>query len=271
MTTRLAGAREQLRALDRPLLAPSSRRLDARALLSSTLLFVAVVLSFGRPSFAAMLPLALYPLLLASRAGLAWRSLGQATLAASPLVLMAGAFEPWLHPQPAWQLAGLSISAGWLVLASMVLRMALTVSATLALVAGCGLRELCAALRAFGVPPLFTDQLLFMHRYAFVLIDEGTRIATAWRLRAGGRRRLPLDTWGPLAGQWLLRSLERAQRVHQAMLARGWRGALPLPLQTRWRTADTRWLLGWALYFAVVRTVDLPHALGHSLGHWLAG
>lgn len=267
MTTRLAAAREQLRALDQPLQASSAHRLDARALLLSTLLFVAVVLSFGRPSFSAMLPLALYPLLLASRAGLAWRRLGQATLLASPLVLMAGAFEPWLHPQPALQVAGVPISAGWLALASMLLRMALTVSATLALVAGCGLRELCAALRAFGVPSLFTDQLLFMHRYAFVLIDEGTRIATAWRLRAGPRRHLPLDTWGPLAGQWLLRSIERAQRVHQAMLARGWRGAMPLPLQTRWQAADTRWLLGWALYFAAARAVDLPQ----SLGRWVTG
>ncbi len=265
--TRLAAAREQLRALDRPLHAAAAHRLDARVLLLSTLLFVAVVLSFDRMSVSALLPLALFPLVLASRSGVAWARLGQAVLLATPLVLLAGAFEPWLQPRPALQMGGLSISAGWLVLTSLLLRVALTVSATLALVAGCGLRELCAALRALGVPALFTDQLLFMHRYAFVLVDEGARIATAWRLRAGGRRHLPLATWGPLAGQWLLRSLQRAQRVHQAMLARGWRGAMPLPLQTQWQATDTRWLLGWALYFAAARSFDLPQVLGR----WATG
>lgn len=265
MNTRLAAAREQLRALDRPPQAATPRRLDPRVLLLSTLLFVAVVLSFERRALGAMLPLGLYPLVLATQAGVAWRRLGQAVLVASPLVLLAGAFEPWLQPQPALRVAGVTISVGLLVLASMALRLALTVSATLALVAGSGLRELCAALRALGVPPLFTDTLLLMHRHAFVLIDEGSRIATAWRLRAGTRRRVPLATWSPLAGQWLLRSLARAQRVHQAMLARGWRGTLPLPLQQRWQRADSAWLLGWALYFGAVRAADLPLALGRWL------
>jgi cobalt/nickel transport system permease protein len=66
-----------------------------------------------------------------------------------------------------------------------------------------------------------------MERYRFVLLDELDRMATARRARTFARgRELPWRTLGGLIGLLFLRTFERAERVHGAMVARGWQGTL---------------------------------------------
>jgi cobalt/nickel transport system permease protein len=78
-----------------------------------------------------------------------------------------------------------------------------------------------------GVPPLLVATLQFMDRYRHVLLDELDRMATARRARTFRRRRaLPWALLGGLIGMLFLRTFERAERVHGAMLARGWNGTL---------------------------------------------
>ena len=96
------------------------------------------------------------------------------------------------------------------------------------LLGGTGMHALCAALSRLGVPRVFTAQLLFLHRYLFVLAEEALRMSTAHRLRAAPGRRLALSTYASLAGQLLLRAFDRAARVHQSMRARGFDGTLQL-------------------------------------------
>jgi cobalt/nickel transport system permease protein len=88
-------------------------------------------------------------------------------------------------------------------------------------------RDLLLAMRRLGVPRVLVATLLFMERYLHVLLDELGRMITARRARLF-RRRDSL-AWGLLTGllgMLLLRSLERAERVHAAMLARGWDGTI---------------------------------------------
>ena len=43
----------------------------------------------------------------------------------------------------------------------------------------------------------------------------------AFRSRRGGSGPIPLSTWGAMAGQLLLRTFGRAERIYQAVLCRG--------------------------------------------------
>ena len=82
-------------------------------------------------------------------------------------------------------------------------------------------------MRKLGLPPVLVDTLGFMERYRFVLADELDRMATARRARSFGRRStMSLSLAGGLIGLLFLRAFERAERVHSAMIARGWRGTL---------------------------------------------
>jgi cobalt/nickel transport system permease protein len=88
-------------------------------------------------------------------------------------------------------------------------------------------RELLRAMRRLGLPRPLLATLELMERYLHLLRDELVRMLTARRARSfrtsGGL------SWGLLTGMiamLLLRSLERAERVHAAMTARGWDGTL---------------------------------------------
>ena len=89
------------------------------------------------------------------------------------------------------------------------------------------LPRLLVGLRGLGAPSMLVGTLHFMARYVFVLGDELDRMVTARRARSY-RRSGRLD-WGVLTGLigvLLLRAWERGERVHAAMAARGWDGAI---------------------------------------------
>jgi len=269
--SRLEAALQDLRTLDTLATRDNAlTRRDARAQLLVTLGFLVTVVSFDRYRVAALLPLVLFPAVLAAWGEVPGRTLWRALALAAPLALMVGLFNPLLDRTPMLGLGALQISGGWVSFSSIVLRVALTVSAAVILVAGCGMPGLCAAMVRLGVPSVFTVQLLFLHRYLFVLSGEALRLGSAYRLRAGARR-LDLALYASLTGQLLLRALARAQRVHQAMLARGFDGELRTLDGLRWQPADTLFVTGWLAFFVLVRSVDLPLALGRLVTGVLVG
>ena len=263
--SRIDAALRDLRSLDALAVRDTPlTRLDARAKVVITLAFIVVVVSFDRYAVAALLPLAAYPVVLAVLGDVPAAPLVRKLLLAAPFAVLVGMFNPLLDRTPMLAFGEATVAGGWVSFASILVRFALTVGASLVLVAGTGMHALCAALAQLGVPQVLTAQLLFLFRYAFVLGAEAARMATARELRSGGRA-LALSAYGPLAGHLLLRAFERAQRVHLAMMARGFDGELRTLRAQRWSSGDTAFVLGWCAFFVLARAVDLPQALGRLL------
>lgn len=240
-------------------------RLDPRAKILALMGFLAVVVSFDRYAVTALLPLALFPLGVAAVGNIPLSVILRRVLIASPFALMVGIFNPWFDPASVTLAGGLHISAGWLSFASILLRFVLTVSATLLLIASTGVVPLCQGLYALGMPQALIQQLLLLQRYTQVLVGEATRMQLARTLRGGGRGGLPLAQWASLLGHLLLRALQRAQRIHQAMLSRGYDGTLPVAKCYRWSSYDTFYVLGCSAFFILIRFVDVPQVLGAAL------
>jgi cobalt/nickel transport system permease protein len=85
--------------------------------------------------------------------------------------------------------------------------------------------ELLAALLDLRVPPLLVAILAAMYRYISVLQEEFKAIRQAAQSRNlthhPGWQRLVI---GNMIGSLFIRTLERAERVHRAMLSRGYQG-----------------------------------------------
>ena len=87
--------------------------------------------------------------------------------------------------------------------------------------------KLLGGMRRLGAPPVLIATLGFMQRYIFVLSDELGRMLTARRARSfRGRGGLGPASVSNLIGVLLIRALEREERVHAAMTARGWDGTM---------------------------------------------
>ncbi len=90
--------------------------------------------------------------------------------------------------------------------------------------------RLLSGLRWFRVPGILTALLAFLYRFLYILIDEFERLSIGRRSRAFGHGlALAWRSRAWMLGTFLIRSIERSERIYQAMCARGWIGQLETP------------------------------------------
>ncbi|HYG22779.1 MAG TPA: energy-coupling factor transporter transmembrane component T [Verrucomicrobiae bacterium] len=79
-------------------------------------------------------------------------------------------------------------------------------------------------LRTVRVPELLVTTIALMHRYLFVLAEEAERMRRARSSRTfTASRRFQWKTLSTVLGQLFIRASERAERIYDAMCARGWK------------------------------------------------
>lgn len=149
------------------------------------------------------------------------------TLVIIPFVLTAALAAPWKGGlDPTW-------------FSSILMRSLLCLIFLLILTNTTRFPELLGGLRKLGCPQVLVLNLGFLYRYLFVLTEEVLRMRQARDCRDVGRKpwTSELKILGSMLGTVLLRSFERAERMYQAMLSRGYSGEFPI-LSTRsftWR------------------------------------
>lgn len=139
---------------------------------------------------------------------------------------------------------GLSLSESGLLAAwGIVIKGTLGVLTSLTLAATTAPRELPVGLQRLRVPPLVVTIVVLMLRYVDLLVDEGRRMRLA-RLSRGDDPRtiVQIGSTARGVGGLFLRAYERGERVHLAMLSRGFSGAMP-ELSPH-RTTGRSWVTG---------------------------
>jgi cobalt/nickel transport system permease protein len=71
-----------------------------------------------------------------------------------------------------------------------------------------------------------------------------------------------IRVFGALVGQLLLRTLDRARRIHLAMLCRGFDGEVRLLRPLKFTGMDLAYTLGWSGLFVLMRLFDIPQHVG---------
>jgi cobalt/nickel transport system permease protein len=240
-------------------------RIDPRIKVLTAALLVVCVVSFDKYTISAMLPFVLFLIALMGIANIPADFMLKKLIVVSPFAIMVGIFNPLLDQQPMLQLGTLTVTGGWLSFLSILLRFSLTVSTMLILIATTGFNAVCMAMVKLGMPKIFAVQLLMLYRYIFVLIDEGLRMYQARTLRSFQSRGMGMKTYAHMAGQLLLRTLDRAQRIHLAMLCRGFDGTIRLRQSLRITVRDLLVLAGGCAVLLLMRCYDLPMMLGQLL------
>jgi len=123
--------------------------------------------------------------------------------------------------------------------------------------------RLLSALRALFVPRLLVLVLGMAYRYIFVLLDSVSEMVTARKARTvavkrngDGARAVAGFSGGALFGK----AHSLSEEIHQAMLARGFRGEMRVLERSRLRAADGIWLV--ACLVLAVLVVGGDRALG---------
>ncbi len=120
-----------------------------------------------------------------------------------------------------------------------------------------------AALRRLGVPVILCQMLLLMYRYVYVFRHEIQRMWVGMTVRGFGSRTgmETLRDLGCFLGMLFVRSMERTQRVYEAMLCRGYTGTFPSTVRFAAKSKDWIWALAWT-------AVSLTVFLGDRFFEW---
>jgi len=114
------------------------------------------------------------------------------------------------------------------------------------------------ALARLGIHSTICQMLLLCHRYVFVFLDEIKRMFRAMRVR-GFRPATNVATmasFGNFLGMLFVRSFDRTQRVHEAMLSRGYTGVFPSYVQFNMSGTDLAKGLLWICIGILLLFVD---------------
>lgn len=201
--------------------------INAKAKVIFSLLFVLTVMSFQKYEIFSLLPFFIFPIVFIAIGEIPVRYIMKRLIIVSPFVIFIGIFNPFLDRNVAFYFFGLPINYGVLSLVSILLKFSLTVSMLIILIATTSFAGVCYALRSFKIPEIFVNQLLFLYRYIFVLVEEAMRMARAKDMRSFGNKGTELRYYVRLAGTLLIRSIKRAERIYYAMLSRGYNGIMP--------------------------------------------
>jgi cobalt/nickel transport system permease protein len=192
-------------------------QLDARAKLISALVFVLGVVATAPLHTLEFALVAALLLSLGVIGGLPLRRLLLRSAAVLPVAGMIALLAPLQSGGAGVEIAWGIVSKAWISAHTMVLLAASTRTA-----------DLLAALRSLRVPDVFVMLLSFIARYVSVIVGQLRSLRLALASRGPRlRSRMLLTSLGSIAGNLVVRSYERGERVHAAMVARGYTGVLP--------------------------------------------
>jgi len=220
-------------------------RLPAQTKILAAVLFTLVVVATPSTQRWAFGAYALMIIAVAAIARLSPRFVLPRMLVEVPFVLFA-VLLPFLARGPRVEVLGVLLSASGLESAFAILaKGTLGVLASIVLAATTELRALLAGLHRLRVPSLLVQIMAFMLRYLEVVGAEADRMRIARTSRCfEARREGRLRVLAAAAGSLFVRAYERGERVHLAMLSRGYAGALPVlgtdgAARSSWAVAST--------------------------------
>lgn len=230
-----------------------------------TIVYIVVVLSFGKYEITALIPYVLYLIIIFTLSETPFFQIFKRSLMALPFIIAIGMFNPLFDTKTYVVIFGVDISAGWISFISLIIKYSLTVVASLLLIATTGIEKISSALRILFVPKIFVTQFLLTYRYIFVFLDETAQVIKAYHLRAPLEKGVSFKASGSLLGQILLRTFDRANRVYNAMLLRGFSGEFMFEKDKNISIGDVIYLLSWVIFFITARFFNISELLGNVL------
>ncbi len=198
-------------------------RLHPLGKLVVTILFIVLTVSFSKYDLIGILPMGLYLFLGFEIAELSIKDALYRLRVILPIVCIMGIFNP-IFDTTMITFAGITMRAGILSMLTLMIKGIYAVLASYLLIATTSIEMICYALRLVHIPNLLVTEILLIYRYISVLLEEVHRLTDAYKLRAPNQKGIHYKAWGPLAGQLLLRSIDRANNVYDSMTLRGYTG-----------------------------------------------
>lgn len=139
-------------------------------------------------------------------------------------LFLVGIANPIFDRIPVLLVGNIPITTGMLSMITLFLKGIFSLCAAYILIMETGIQGMCVAMRTMKIPETIVTVVMLIYRYIILLLQEVRNMLLAYSLRAPGQKGIKINAWGSFVGQLLLRSMDRAIDVHNAMVLRGYNG-----------------------------------------------
>lgn len=240
-------------------------RLHPVVKLLATAAFLGFTVSYGRYELSRVLVMCVYPFAVFALSGVSFTRCVKRIWPVILLMAFFGIGNIIFDRETMFSIGNIRVSGGVVSAFVLILKGVLAVMACYLLVASTGIENICCGLACLHIPRIIITQIMLTYRYMSVLTNEAGDIFCAYKLRAPGQRGINIKAWGPLLGQLLIRSADRAQAVYESMLLRGYDGSFPLRGRRGKAYSDVLYVLVWCGLFIFLRLYDVAGAVGNLI------
>ena len=240
--------------------------LHPMAKMFTTLVYLVVVISFDKYNLSGLIPFVIYPVLMMTMAEIPYKPLLSRILIALPFSFFAALSNIFFEKTVALQVFNVLITYGMISFTSIIFKTILTVMAVLLLVSTTPVTKVARELIRIRVPKIFVIQMMLTYRYISVLIEETGNMITAYHMRSPKQKGIQMAHMGTFAGQLLLRSFDRADRIYYAMKCRGFDGEYRFAGSNKIEAVDWSYMFILTGLFMGMRFINMSVILGGLVG-----
>lgn len=117
----------------------------------------------------------------------------------------------------------------------------------LLLIVTTGINNLASGLKKLKIPNILIMQILMLYRYIILMMEECYRVKSAYELRTLGEKSMTIKDFGQIIGQMLLKTIDRSEKVYEAMKLRGFEDDLYININKRVGYMDFLYLITFAV------------------------
>ena len=137
------------------------------------------------------------------------------------LLIIIGIANPILDRQVVTSIGIIPITTGMISALTLILKGIFAIISSYFLIITTGVENICYALKKLHIPNILITIFMLIYRYIIVLLKEVQKIWVAYSLRAPRQKGIHFKAWGSIIGSLMIRSIDKAEVIYQAMELRG--------------------------------------------------
>ena len=136
-------------------------------------------------------------------------------------LIIIGIANPILDRQVVTFIGIIPITTGMISALTLILKGIFAIISSYFLIVTTGVENICYALKKLHIPNILITIFMLIYRYIIVFLKEVQKIWTAYSLRAPKQKGIHFKAWGSMIGSLMIRSIDKAEVIYQAMELRG--------------------------------------------------
>lgn len=227
-----------------------------------TIFYISLIITIDKYNISIVVGMSIYPIIMFDMADISLKEALKRISIALPFLFFMGVLNLFFDKEVVLIINKITITKGSVSMINLILKGTLTLLASYLLIATTTIEKICYAMYKLHIPHIFIVEIMFIYRYITVLLKEISKITDAYSLRAPKQKGINYKAWGPLVGQLLIRSMDKASNIYESMCLRGYSGKFYCYNDIKYNKKDFMYMIIWILILIVIRFSVLLQIIG---------